>query len=77
MRRIAKICQDFGRRVQWSAFECWVSPDQWEDLRIKLEKEIDEEKDSLRFYFLGSKWRRRLAVIGIETATDPEGLLLF
>ena len=68
LRRVAKICQNFGQRVQWSAFECWIRPEQWKDLRFKLVKEIDEEQDRLRFYFLGSNWRRRMSAIGVEAS---------
>jgi CRISPR-associated protein Cas2 len=75
LRRIAGICQDFGQRVQWSAFECLVSREQWNDLRLRLEGEMDKERDSLRFYHLGSD-SRRLSVVGVEKGMDLEGLLL-
>ncbi|MBF0517235.1 MAG: CRISPR-associated endonuclease Cas2, partial [Nitrospirae bacterium] len=53
LRRVAKACQDFGQRVQYSVFECIVDPGQWAHLRQRLIEEIDEDCDSLRFYFLG------------------------
>jgi len=45
-------------------------------MRQKLIKEIDPEKDSLRFYFLGANWRRRVEHIGAKQAIDPEGFLM-
>ncbi|MDI6757919.1 MAG: CRISPR-associated endonuclease Cas2 [Endomicrobiia bacterium] len=66
LRRVAKTCQDYGKRVQYSVFECEMEPAMWTFLRAKLIKEVDEEKDSLRFYFLGSNWKRRVEHIGAK-----------
>jgi len=76
LRRISKICEDFGQRVQYSVFECLVDPAQWLSLRNKLEKEIDPKVDSLRYYYLGSNWRRKVEHIGAKTTYDPEGSLI-
>jgi len=76
LRRVAKICENFGQRVQCSVFECLVDPARWADLRHRLEREIDKERDSLRFYFLGSNWKRRVEHVGAKEAYDPEGLIL-
>ncbi|MDR1741101.1 MAG: CRISPR-associated endonuclease Cas2 [Synergistaceae bacterium] len=76
LRRVAKLCEDFGQRVQFSVFECLVDPVQWASLRHSLEQEIDKERDSLRFYFLGANWKRRVEHIGAKVAYDPEGLIL-
>ena len=72
LRRVAKICKDYGQRVQFSVFECSVDPGQWARLRDKLIKEIVPEEDSLRFYFLGANWRRRVEHVGIKKALDPD-----
>ena len=64
LRRVAKNCQNYGKRVQFSVFECDIDPAQWALLRSKLIKEVDQEKDSLRFYFLGSNWERKIEHIG-------------
>ena len=56
LRKIAKLCQNWGQRVQYSVFECLVDPAQWTALRAALIDCMDEEKDSLRFYFLGANW---------------------
>lgn len=77
LRRIAKACQDFGQRVQYSVFECIVDPSQWAVLRKRLIDESDLERDSLRFYFLGKNWRRRVEHMGAKSAMDmEEGILI-
>ena len=72
LRRVAKICKDYGQRVQFSVFECSVDPALWAFFRKKLIQEIDPEKDSLRFYFLGANWRHRVEHIGAKKALDPD-----
>ena len=76
LRRVAKACQNYGQRVQYSIFECVINPAQWVILRQKLIDEIEPELDSLRFYFLGSNWRRRVEHIGAKKSIDLEGPLI-
>ena len=76
LRRVAKACLDFGQRVQHSVFECVLDPAQWERLRERLVEEFDPDEDSLRFYFLGSNWRRRVEHLGAKPSIDPEGPLI-
>jgi CRISPR-associated protein Cas2 len=76
LRRVAKACKNYGQRVQYSVFECILDPAQWTVLRDQLIREIDEEKDSLRFYYLGSNWRRRVEHIGAKEGIDQEGPLI-
>lgn len=76
LRRVAKLCQNFGQRVQFSVFECLVDPAQWIRLRAKLVSEIDPKKDSLRFYFLGANWQSRVEHVGAKPAYNPEGPLI-
>lgn len=76
LRRVAKACKNFGQRVQFSVFECIVDPAQWTVFRQKLVDEIDEETDSLRFYFLGSNWQHRVEHIGAKKGIDQEGPLI-
>lgn len=76
LRRVAKVCKNYGQRVQFSVFECNVDPAQWAVLRQKLIREINKEKDSLRFYFLGSNWKRRVEHIGAKETVDLEGPLI-
>lgn len=72
LRRIAKICESFGQRVQYSVFECVVDPAQWTGLRHRLLEAFDEERDSLRFYFLGSNWQRLIEYHGAGVSYAPE-----
>jgi len=76
LRHIAKICQNSGQRVQNSVFECLVDPAQWTILRAELIDKMNEKEDSLRFYLLGSNWKRRVEHIGIKESYDPEGPLV-
>ena len=76
LRQVAKQCQNFGQRVQNSVFECLVDPVQWADLSHRLERIIDEEHDSLRYYFLGSNWKRRVEHKGAKPSYDPEGPII-
>ena len=76
LRRVAKHCLDFGQRVQYSVFECLVDPAQWTKLKHNLVQTIDERYDSLRFYFLGANWKRRVEHVGAKQPYDPEGALI-
>ena len=76
LRRVAKHCLDFGQRVQYSVFECLVDPAQWTNLKHNLVQTIDERYDSLRFYFLGANWKRRVEHVGAKQPYDPEGALI-
>lgn len=76
LRRVAKCCEDVGQRVQLSVFECLVDPAQWAALRHRLTDLIDPGQDSLRFYFLGANWKRRVEHVGAKPAYDPEGPLI-
>ncbi len=76
LRKVAKLCVDYGQRVQNSAFECLVDPAQFTELRHRLEKIINNEEDSLRYYFLGSNWKRRVEHVGTKTTYDPEGVIM-
>ena len=76
LRRVAKVCRNFGQRVQFSVFECLVDPAQWTRLRQLLIDEIDLEADSLRFYFLGANWRNRVEHVGAKVSLDQEGPLI-
>ena len=76
LRRVAKACKDYGQRVQYSVFECEVDPATWTLLKQRLIREANLEKDSLRFYFLGSNWKRRVEHLGAKPAIDMSGPLI-
>ena len=75
LRHVAKQCVNFGQRVQNSVFECLVDPAQFTELKHRLESIINKEKDSIRYYFLGSNWRNKVEHIGSKESYDPEGPL--
>lgn len=76
LRRVAKECINFGQRVQNSVFECLVEPHQFKELKYNLEKIVNPDTDSLRYYYLGKNWKRRLEHFGANPGYDPEGLML-
>ncbi|MFB3895585.1 MAG: CRISPR-associated endonuclease Cas2 [bacterium] len=76
LRHVAKACVNKGQRVQKSVFECLVDPAQWTELKVKLISIIDQEQDSLRFYFLGANWKPRVEHIGANPSYDPEGPMI-
>jgi CRISPR-associated protein Cas2 len=76
LRQVAKTCENYGQRVQNSVFECLVEPADWTVLRAKLLKLYEPGEDSLRFYYLGRNWRRRVEHHGAKKVLDPEGPII-
>lgn len=72
LRQIAKQCVNYGQRVQNSVFECLLDPAQCKLLQAKLCAIMDDEKDSLRFYYIGNQYRRKIEHFGCKPAYDPE-----
>jgi CRISPR-associated protein Cas2 len=76
LRNVAKKCKNYGQRVQNSVFECLIDPAQWAIFKQELLDIIESDKDSLRFYFLGANWKRRVEHVGSKPTYDPEGVLV-
>jgi len=76
LRRMAKLCLNYGQRVQYSVFEIDVDMAQWTILKNDLINVMDDELDSLRFYYLGNNWAHRVEHIGAKALLDLNGLLL-
>lgn len=76
LRQIAKQCVNFGQRVQNSVFECLLDPAQCRSLQAKLCKIMDPEKDSLRFYYLGSHYENKIEHFGAKQSYSPEDFLM-
>ena len=76
LRKVAKECVNYGQRVQNSVFEVDVDYGTFLKSKDRLMKIIDEEQDSLRFYYLGNNWKRRVEHIGAKETYDPEGSLI-
>lgn len=77
LRRVAKICQNYGQRVQNSVFECVIDAAQFADVKQKLISAMDSSQDSIRFYQLGKNYKNKVEHFGIKEAIDLEGPLLF
>ena len=71
LRRIAKVCEDWGIRVQNSVFECSVDWAQWLALKAKLEEICDPDVDSLRYYNLGNNYQGKVVHYGAKPTVDP------
>lgn len=76
LRKVAKICEALGCRVQNSVFELVIDPAQLVTLKAKLEKTIDPEKDSVRLYRLGSNWRPRIESLGRGLRYEQDDVLM-
>lgn len=76
LRKVAKKCEDYGQRVQNSVFECLVDNAQLTQLKHALEELIELKTDSLRFYYLGDKWKNRVEHIGAKPSLDLSGPLI-
>ncbi|GEB09830.1 MULTISPECIES: CRISPR-associated endonuclease Cas2 [Streptococcus] len=77
LRKVSKLCVDYGQRVQNSVFECSVTPAEFVEIKNELVSIIDQEYDSIRFYLLGKNWQNRVETIGRDNSYDPDaGVLL-
>lgn len=77
LRKVSKLCQNYGQRVQNSVFECVVDATQFATLKIELANIIDENQDSLRFYQLGNNYKNKVEHIGVKKSIDLEAPLIF
>lgn len=76
LRKVAKICQNYGQRVQNSVFECIIDTAQLKELQARLESLMNKEKDSIRYYYLGDNWRKRVEHVGAKDSLDLDGTLI-
>lgn len=76
LRKVAKECIDYGQRVQNSVFECLLTEAQIVALKASLSSIIDDTTDSIRFYYLGNKWQRKIETLGKVTSFDPTETLI-
>jgi CRISPR-associated protein Cas2 len=76
LRRVAKICEDHGQRVQHSVFECWLDAALMVAFRARLIAETDGAVDSLRFYYMGDNWKGRIEHIGAKPSYQPDEPLI-
>ncbi|GKU82025.1 CRISPR-associated endonuclease Cas2 [Niallia sp. NCCP-28] len=76
LRKVSKVCQNYGQRVQNSVFECIVDATQLTLLKHELISIIDKRQDSLRFYQLGNNYKNKIEHIGVKESLDLEGPLI-
>lgn len=76
LRRVSKECQNYGQRVQNSVYECVLTEAQFVVLKNRLSGIIDVEKDSVRYYFMGSNWNNRIEMVGKVTSYDVTSELI-
>ena len=76
LRKVARVCEAYGCRVQNSVFELLVDPAQLVELKEILRRIMDEEKDSIRFYRLGSNWRPRVECFGRGLRYEQDGVIM-
>ena len=76
LRRVAKVCQDYGQRVQKSVFECMVEANAYEILEKRLLDEINVEEDNLRFYRINEPIQEHVKEFGKFRAADFDGPLV-
>lgn len=76
LRNVAKVCVNYGQRVQNSVFECVLDAAQYRLVKHRLEQLILPDKDSLRFYQLGDRYQNKVEHFGIKASYDPEGVLI-
>ena len=76
LRQIAKKCVDYGQRVQNSVFECILDAAQCRSLQAKLVSIMDKEKDSLRFYYLGNQYAKKVEHFGCKNTYLPDDTLM-
>jgi len=76
LRKVAKECSNYGQRVQYSVFECVIDPAQWIKLKNSLEKIINDKTDSLRYYYLGANYKRRIEHVGAKPSYDVDEPLI-
>lgn len=76
LRKVAKECQNHAQRVQNSVFEADLDYSAFLKLKDRLLKLIDEDQDSLRFYYLGNHWEKRIEHFGAKKTYNPEGIII-
>ena len=76
LRKVAKQCENYGRRVQNSVFECIVDQAQSVMLKSLLMDIIDDKVDSLRFYYLGNNYKTKVEHIGVDRGIAADDVLI-
>ena len=76
LRRVARVCLNYGQRVQNSVFECKMEHAKWIEMKAELLDEVDLKQDSLRFYYLGNRWEKRVEHHGTKESYNIDSSLI-
>lgn len=77
LRRVSKICCNYGIRVQNSVFELQIDTTQFTKLKGELTKVIDSQNDSIRCYILGNKWTNKIELLGKSSQVEQDDCMIF
>lgn len=77
LQKVAKLCVNYGQRVQNSVFECSVDPAQLVEMKHELERIIDNDSDNIRIYHMGKNWERKIETLGRSESYNPDSGVLF
>ena len=70
LARVARICEDFGVRVQYSIFECRLDEIEFTEFWRQLIAEIDEEEDRLVAYKIDARSAKETRTAGTMVCSE-------
>ncbi len=70
LARVARVCEDYGLRVQYSLFECRLEDAEFEDFWLRLLEEIDEKEDRLVAYKIDAKSAKQTLTAGTMVCSE-------
>ncbi|MBP0965989.1 MAG: CRISPR-associated endonuclease Cas2 [Oscillospiraceae bacterium] len=76
LRKVAKLCEQYGVRVQNSVFEIMMDTSQLVCFKARLSEIIDKKSDSVRFYRLGNKWESKIDFLGVQKGFSQDQPLI-
>ena len=74
--KVAAICEDFGERVQFSVFECYLSAEQRDEMTDKLLKKIERKEDTIRMYQICADCVKRTIILGLGELWEEPGVVI-
>lgn len=77
LRKVAKLCEKYGMRVQYSVFECEITPEKEKILIDSLLKIINKSKDTIRIYYLGNNYKTKIKILGGDIPLTMNDTMIF
>lgn len=74
-RKVMDTMEGYGRRVQYSVFECWLRPEQIITLKNRL-KQLVKKEDSVRFYFVPKDEIKKIVVLGHGKVSEETSFIV-